>query len=132
VGEIQSERAVDSLVAMLNNPLQQNNLFLIYGALGAIGDTAAIPVLEDGLKGGERYNQIAALSAILRIDPDIGLSFAIAELQDDNEEIRRNAVIVCIQSGDARAIDPLKSVLGDEDFEVRFYAKQGIKRLKKP
>jgi len=81
------------------------------------------------LKSGEHYNQIAALNAILEIDAGIGLSYAIAELSDENVEVRRNAVIVCIQMGDPRAIDPLKALFKDEDFEVRFYAKQGLKRL---
>ena len=128
-GEIKSLSASDSLTAMLIHPRLENNIFQIYGALGAIGDTAAIPVLAEGLKSGEHYNQIAALNAILEIDACIGLSYAIAELSDENVEVRRNAVIVCIQSGDPRAIDPLKALFKDEDFEVRFYAKQGVKCL---
>ncbi|RLD92001.1 MAG: hypothetical protein DRJ13_17000 [Bacteroidetes bacterium] len=72
---------------------------------------------------------MSALDAIFRIDTAAGLMYAIAELQDDNVEVRRNAVIVCIQSGDPRAIDPLKALFKDEDFEVRFYAKQGVKCL---
>jgi protein-S-isoprenylcysteine O-methyltransferase Ste14 len=131
VGEIKSELAVDSLEAMLINPGQENHIFLLYGALGAIGDPEAIPVLAEGLEGGERYNQVAALNAILDIDADIGLSYAIAELQDENVEVRRNAVIVCIQSGNQKAIEPLKKLCNDDDFEVRFYAKQGVKRLER-
>ena len=129
-GKIKSERAAECLTALLIHPRQQNNTFLIYETLGAIGDSDAIPILAEGLKGGEHYNQISALSAILQIDPKAGLSYAISELQDERVEVRRNAVLVCIQSGNTRAIVPLKTVLEDEDFEVRFYAKQGIKRLK--
>ena len=66
---------------------------------------------------------------ILEIDPEVGLSCAFKELQDEKAEVRRYAVIVCIQSKDPRAIEPLRSVFEDEDFEVRFYAKQGVKRL---
>ena len=128
-GKIGSESAVDSLTAMLINTRQENNIFLIYEAIGAIGNLDAIPVLAEGLKGGERYNQISALSAIMQTDPHQGLNYAFSELQDENVDVRRNAVIICIQSGDARAIDPLKSLYEDEDFEVRFYAKQGVKRL---
>jgi len=128
-GEIKSDLAVDSLKAMLINPRQENHLFCIYGALGAIGDPDAVPALALGLEGGERYNQISALNAILEIDPDAGLSYAIAELQDENVEVRRNAVILCIQSGNHKAIEPLKKLYNDDDFEVRFYARQGVKRL---
>ncbi len=129
VGAIKSERAADSLAAMLIHPRQDNNTFLIYGALGAIGDPDAIPILAEGLEVGEHYTQISALNAILEIDPDVGLSCAFKELQDEKAEVRRYAVIVCIQSEDPRAIEPLRSVFEDEDFEVRFYAKQGVKRL---
>ena len=128
-GKIGLERAVDSLTSMLSSPGQVNHIFLICEALGALGDPESIPVLANGLNGGERYNQTAALSAIMQIDPRAGLSYGIAELEDENVEVRRNAVIVCIQSGDARVIDPLKTLFKDEDFEVRFYAKQGVKRL---
>ncbi len=129
LGEIKSERAADSLAAMLIHPRQDNNTFLIYGALGAIGDPNAIPLLAEGLEGGEHYTQISALNAILEIDPEAGLNWAFKELQDEKAEVRRNAVIICIQSDDPRAIEPLRSVFEDEDFEVRFYAKQGVKRL---
>jgi protein-S-isoprenylcysteine O-methyltransferase Ste14 len=128
-GALKSVRAGDSLISMLINPVQENRLFLIYGSLGAIGKQKAIPLLVEELTGAERYNQIAALSAILQIDPGIGLRHAINELQDENVEVRRNAVIVCILTGDPRVIEALRSVFNDEDFEVRFYAKQGVKRL---
>ena len=114
---------------MLANPRLPNNQFHIYGALGAIGDPDAIPCLAEALKGGEHYNQIFALDAIMRIDPVQGLNYAITELLDEKEEVRRNAVITCIQSGDPRAIGPLKKLYSDDDFEVRFYARQGVKRL---
>ncbi len=129
LGEIKSENAADSLAAMLIRPRQDNNTFHIYGALGAIGDPDAIPVLAAGLEGGEHYVQISALNAILEIDPEVGLNWAFKELLDEKAEVRRNAVIVCIQSDDPRAIEPLRSVFEDEDFEVRFYARQGVKRL---
>ncbi|MCK4879309.1 MAG: HEAT repeat domain-containing protein [Bacteroidales bacterium] len=129
VGEIRSEMAVDSLIGMLVNPRMKNNLFHIYGALGSIGNDAAIPYLAKGLDGGEHYNQISALNAIMQIDPDAGISHAISELKDENVHVRRNAVIVCIQSGDQQVVEPLKKLMKDEDFEVRFYAKQGLKKL---
>jgi hypothetical protein len=128
-GEIKSERALDSLIQMLVNPRMENNQFHIYVALGAIGDPAAIPYLAEALKGSEQYNQIAALDAIMKIDSVEGLPYALAELQDENEDVRRNAVIMCIQSGNQRVVEPLKSCYNDRDFEVRFYAKQGVKKL---
>ena len=83
------------------------------------------------LNEGAHYNQISALNAILEIDPGAGLACAISEMEDENVEVRRNAVIVCIQLGNPEAIGPLKKLYGDEDFEVRLYARQGVKRLEK-
>jgi HEAT repeat protein len=131
LGQIKSERAAGSLASLLTTPLQSNNIFHVYGALGAIGHPDVIPVLAEGLEDGAFYNQIAALDAIMKIDPGSGLTYAISELKDENVDVRRNAVIVCIQSGDKRAIDPLKPLYGDDDFETRFYARQGVKKLEK-
>ena len=128
-GDIKSSLASDSLMVMLTHPALDNNTFLICGALGSIGRAEAMPVLEEALQDGAWYTQIAALDAIMKIDPETGLSCAIAELQDEQVQVRRNAVMVCIQSGNTSTIDPLRSVLDDEDFEVRFYAKQGIRHL---
>lgn len=131
VGQIQSVRAIDSLIRMLVHPRQNNNTFHIYGALGHIGDPKAIPILALGLDGGEHYNQTAALDAIMCIDPDEGVKHAYAELNDKHVEVRRHAVITCIKTGKPEVADALSALLDDEDFEVRFYARQGIKRLKK-
>jgi len=92
-------------------------------------NNAGLLLLADELKKGEHYNQISALDAIFRIDPDAGLGYAISELKDENVKVRRNAVVVLIQSGDSCAIEPLRSLFEDEDFEVGFYAKQGVKHL---
>ncbi len=126
---IRSGKAIDSLLDMLSNPNVKNNLFHIYRALGAIEDPKAIPYLAEGLEGEEWYNQNAALEAIMAIDPQIGIKYAIEELQDEDIHVRRNAVTLCILSGNPKVISPLKEVYKDEDFEVRFYAKQGVKRI---
>jgi len=130
-GHIQSEKAADSLIHMLTNPRVHNYPFSIYGALGAIGDPKAIPYLADGLDGQEWFNQNAALDAIMDLNPQIGIKYAIKELQDADVHVRRNAVTVCILSGDPQIIEPLEELFEDEDFEVRFYAKQGVKRILK-
>jgi len=36
-----------------------------------------------------------------------------------------NADITCIKTGDPAVVDPLTTLLEDEDFEHRFYAKRG-------
>jgi len=128
-GKIRSEKAVDSLIVLTENPLLSGNLFHIYETLGVIGNVKALPCLVDGLKEGEWYNQISALNAILAIDRAAGAKYAIRELNDEKVKVRRNAVLVCILSEDQAVIEPLKALDKDEDFEVRFYARQGAKKL---
>jgi protein-S-isoprenylcysteine O-methyltransferase Ste14 len=130
-GKIRSERAADSLISMLAHLPLENNLYHIYGALSEIGDPRAIPFIAASLEGGEFWEQISALNAIMKIDPSTGITYAIKELGDENVDVRRNAVMVCILSGDPAVIRPLEDVLNDEDFEVRFYARQGLKKLEK-
>ena len=67
----------------------------------------------------------------MKIDPGTSIDHAILELQDEDVHVRRNAVIVCLQAGDSKVVEPLKGVFNDEDFEVRFYAKQAVKRIQK-
>lgn len=128
-GKIRSELAVDTLVQMITNPRMPNNIFIIYEALGAIGDWKAIPCLASGLKEGPFYDQISALNALMKIDQAAGLEYAMEELKDEDVKVRRNAVIVCILSENPAVLVPLKAMYDDDDFEVRFYARQGVKRI---
>lgn len=128
-GKIRSELAVDTLVQMITNPRMPNNIFIIYEALGAIGDWKAIPCLASGLKEGPFYDQISALNALMKIDQAAGLEYAMEELKDEDVKVRRNAVIVCILSESPAVLVPLKAMYDDDDFEVRFYARQGVKRI---
>lgn len=130
-GEIRSIKAVDSLIDSLNQSSVAFHPFHIYGALGAIGDERAIPYLIEGLQTGPGYDQQSALNALMKIDPGTSIDHAILELQDEDVHVRRNAVIVCLQAGDSKVVEPLKGVFNDEDFEVRFYAKQAVKRIQK-
>ncbi|HER08444.1 MAG TPA: DUF1295 domain-containing protein [Bacteroides sp.] len=130
-GEIRSEKATEHLIPMLDEPGMDRSLVLIYSALGSIGTHAAIPYLVAGLDGGEHYFQQSALEALMVIDPSAGIDHAIGELKDEDVQVRRNAVLACIRSGDPRVIEPLRFLYSDEDFEVRLYARQGIKRMQK-
>lgn len=129
LGQIKSEKAVDSLIGLIEHPLHENRLFHIYETLGSIGDPRSIPILEDALKSGAFYNQESALGALMDIDPELGVRYAMEELLDEDIRIRRNAVITCIQADSPLAIEALRACFEDEDFEVRFYAKQGVKLL---
>jgi HEAT repeat protein len=128
-GVLTSERAADSLIRLLTEPKYPNNLFLVYGALGSVGQTRAIPYLAEGLVDQPWYNQQAALNAIMELDPEHGVEYAIRELKDPEAGVRQNAVMQCILSEDPRVIEPLAELYRDDDFEVRFYARQGVKRL---
>jgi protein-S-isoprenylcysteine O-methyltransferase Ste14 len=130
-GRIRSQKAVDDLVELADNPFVKNNLSQIYIALGSIGDPKAIPCLAKGLEMKEWYLQVPALNALMEIDPFTGLQYAFSELNDEDVNVRANAVMACIRSGNPEAVEPLRSVMDDEDFEVRFYAKQGIKQLER-
>lgn len=123
------ERATDSLIRLLEDPGQDNNLFHVYGSLGSLGQPKSIPYLAMALEEGPWFNQQAALNAIMEIDTQQGVEYAIRELEDEETHVRQNAVTQCILSGDPRVVEPLRALSGDPDFEVRFFARQGVKRI---
>ena len=123
------ERATDSLIRLLEDPGQDNNLFHVYGSLASLGQPKAIPHLANALEEGPWFNQQAALNAIMEIDTQQGVEYAIRELKDEETHVRQNAVTQCILSGDPMVVEPLRALSGDPDFEVRFFARQGIKRI---
>jgi HEAT repeat protein len=50
-------------------------------------------------------------------------------LGDESPEVRREAVISLLRIGSATARPDLERALGDEDWEVRVYAAEALKRL---
>lgn len=86
-------------------------------ALVMIDDKRAAPSLE---KAGFKVLAMWILKDV---------SGFINALEDDNKQIRRFSAGALYKIGDARAVEPLKKALDDEDKEVREVAKEALRRL---
>ena len=50
-------------------------------------------------------------------------------LKDTSREVRRAVVLALTEFRSTKTIEALRSALNNEDFEVRMYAEEGIKRI---
>jgi len=124
LGATKDERAVDSLIALLNDADPEVRHAAAVG-LGRIHDSrATLPLIarlksDDGATDDVRN---AVASALGRIHDTHGTEPLIALLKDANENVRNTAAAALGQGDDPRAIAILIDLLKSSDAEVRFLA----------
>jgi HEAT repeat protein len=64
------------------------------------------------------------------IDLEKAKPFIYDALDDTNFRVRREVVFLLLELKPKDALIPLQTVLEDEDFETRFYAKEAIDLIK--
>jgi len=129
LGQIGSEQAVDPLIQVLNGPTKGGMRYAVYIALGQIGSDRAWPVLAPAAMDTIWYAQNAALRALHKIDRDRSMEHIIKALQNSTVNVRRQAVMVLLEDPHPAAIDALRQLDDDPDFETRFYSRQVLRLL---
>lgn len=129
LGTIASPEATPHLITALNNPDYDGFRCSLYASLSKLGAVEAVPYLVAGINKPPWYQQNAALNALYEIDPDSCFPFIVKALTDDNFQVRRKAVFLLLRDKRPEALEPLRKVIDDEDFETRFYARQAIKMI---
>ena len=129
LGEIGSEKAVEPLLSLLEESKETGFRNFVYRALGEIGSEESWLGLIAGLNDSIWYNRIAALNALYKVNPQKSAEYVIRALEDQDYQIRRNAVFIILRDQSEIYLEPLKKVIDDEDFETRFYARQAIKLM---
>jgi HEAT repeat protein len=128
---MQAARDVMGLIRLLKH----RDLDVQYGAaeaLGEIGDSGAVEPLIAALKndeyGGVRWKAAEALSKI----GAPAVSALIGALRHHDDDVRWKASIALGEIGDPRAIDPLISLLCDEDRFVKSHAALALGAIGEP
>jgi len=100
-------------------------------ALGKIGNDA-LPALEKALSGRDKLVRKYAARAAADIGRN-AVGILVKALADTNGEVRREAVwsLALIGPDAAKASGALKKALNDDDYVVRYAAKETIRRIKK-
>jgi len=100
------------------------------GALGQIGDPAAVPDLIATLNGPVRdpardqYVRVAAVRALARLGGDDAINAIITTMKDGNAEdwVRREAVDAAAATGDKRLAPALREAMRDRIPQIRSVA----------
>jgi HEAT repeat protein len=130
LGQIGSEQAVDSLIQLLDKPSNGGMRYAVYSALGQIGSARALPALVLATEDTIWYAQNAALGALHKIDRDRSMEYIINALQSPVVNVRRQAVMLLLKDPHPAAVDALRQLDDDPDFETRFYSKQVLRLIK--
>jgi protein-S-isoprenylcysteine O-methyltransferase Ste14 len=129
LGDIGSAKATESLIRKLGQDTLSVNKSDIYRALGKIGDANSWEILVQALKSKTWYHVTQALASLVSIDPDNAIPHVYQSLEHDHPQVRRKAVFILLQNPDANAIPHLEKMVCDEDFEIRFFARQAIRQI---
>lgn len=99
------------------------------GALGFIGDAAAVPALIGALKDSAAPVRFAAVRSLGSLRAAAAVGPLSALLKDPDVSMRRTAAAALHQIGDPGAAPALKAALGDADEGVRLEAAGALARL---
>jgi HEAT repeat protein len=130
LAEIGDHRAADPIFSMMVNS-SAGERPRYYELMGRFGVAEAWPYLVEGLYNEKWYIGNEALHALVDIDAEKAMPYVFEALKDTNYRKRRTAVFILLNLKPSTAVEPLKGVLDDEDFETRFYAQQAINLIEK-
>lgn len=130
LAEIGDERAIGPIIDMIEE-MPPNGRSRFYGTLGSLKAKEAWPFLAEDIYTSEWYVQNAILQAMADIDFENAKPYIYFALEDEEVRVRRQAVFIILEKLPLDAIDPVSRVLDDEDFEVRFYARQALNQIEK-
>ncbi len=131
LGKIGAEEAIPALKTALNDPDKVQLQGYILDALANLGVDDIWPIYVQRLNGLNWYERTAALNALNKIDQENSYPYVYEALKDEHPRVRSNAVIILLKQKPVKAIEPLKSVIYDDDYETKFYARQAIKLIEK-
>jgi len=103
----------------------------IGNALLKLGSYRAADAFIAGLKDERWWMILTSLKGLAKTNSPDAIKIISSYLQDPDVKIRRSVVWILRNSKSHQAIEPLKQVLDDPDFEVRLYARDAIEYLKK-
>jgi len=129
LGELKAKEAEDTLIYFIENPREGVSLDLLLEALSKIGSHKIMPTLEKRIQDSVWYHTTAALRSMTRIDFNTAKKYLYESLEDERPLVRREAVYMLLDSLPVDAVPHLEKVLNDEHWEIRFYARQAIKKI---
>ena len=129
LGAIGSEQALPALLPLLDDPSIQIRVSTLHhvAALGAREVLHRAPAyLADTAAEWVRGSAVAALGTLGASE---GVPLVAARLQDTSASVRREAAVALLRIGVPEGRAALERALKDDDWEVRIYVAEALKRL---
>ena len=99
-------------------------------ALWKLHSDRAVDAWIVGLRKGRWwYPRTSCAASLGRVKSERGIEPLMAALHDGDEKVRRAAVLGLMEIGSEKARGALEEAMGDEDFEVRIYATEALRRI---
>ncbi len=131
LGNLKAKEATDTILFLLEHPMQGIREDVILTTLSKLGCESIFPYLEKQLESDRWYQYAEALRGMMRLNPERAKPYIYMALEDESPLVRREVVNLLLESLPADAIPHLKKVIHDENWDVRFYAKQAIKMIER-
>jgi HEAT repeat protein/protein-S-isoprenylcysteine O-methyltransferase Ste14 len=130
LGELEAREAADTLMYLLENPVAGVSQDLLLTALSRIGCAGIMPYLEKRLEDSVWYHHTATLRSMMRVDFEAAKQHIYKSLQDERPLVRREAVNMLLETLPEDAVPHLEQVTDDENWDVRFYAREAIRLIR--
>jgi protein-S-isoprenylcysteine O-methyltransferase Ste14 len=130
LGELKAGEATDKLILLLND--QKGSVRGSAAvALAKIGSRKAINPLIESLTGEEKYTLCAKIDALGKLKAERAVSRLVILVKDDDAMVRQATAVALANIRSPLAKDALKEAMNDENWEVRIYASEALKMIKK-
>ncbi len=128
LGQIGNTKAVPVIIEALNDPDRTVRTEVVR-ALSSIGVPTIAPLMQV-FREGDLLVRTGAMEALWMIGQPATTPL-IMVLKDNQSDVRKRAALLLGEIGDAKAIDHLTSLFGDENVAVRREAFEALEMIKK-
>jgi HEAT repeat protein len=128
--ELNDKGVLPYLIKMLQTETSDYPRAVIIESLGNLHATDELSTLEKAAAEEEGWVRITAVNAIVKIAPDKAVPYLLALLSHESARVRGDAVAIAYQLADPLTLPALENLMDDEDYEIRFFARQAIERIK--
>jgi protein-S-isoprenylcysteine O-methyltransferase Ste14 len=129
IRRMQARETADTLMYFLENENVPYTRDLIIQTLSEMGDTRIYPYIEAQLDAAEWHRVTRALRAMAELDFERTKPYLYQALDDERHLVRREVVYMLLDYLPPDAIPHLQKVTNDEEWDVRFYARQAIRKI---
>jgi protein-S-isoprenylcysteine O-methyltransferase Ste14 len=129
MGDLHVDQNIEPLIQVLQKPTNAGMRYAAYTSLGQIGSFRAWSTLVSAARDTVWFARNAALQALYKIDRHRAIDYITQALQSPEVNVRRQAVMILLRDPHPGAVDALKRLDNDPDFETRFYSRQVLRLL---